>query len=68
VCMTMPETSMNHNDRSMPRQDDIGPPGEARDMEAKATPETVEHGTNLAFGRGVPRADAGHVPTAAFPR
>jgi hypothetical protein len=66
--VSVPETAVDNNYRSMPWKNDIRAAGELGHMQPESAAHPVKNGTDLSFRYSVPTANAGHIPASSFAR
>lgn len=64
--MAMPKASVDEDDCSTPREDDIWGPRQVSTMYPKSVAHPMQDGTDSDLGLGVRPFNAGHQPAAAF--
>jgi hypothetical protein len=64
--MTMPETAMHEDNRTMLRKHNVRPAGEVFSVQPVSVAERVEQRANPHFRPAVPGFDSRHVPAALF--
>jgi hypothetical protein len=66
--VSVPETAVHNNDRSMPWKNDVRAAREPGHMQPESAAHPVKNGTDLAFRYSVPTSNAGHIPASSFAR
>lgn len=64
--MPMPEASMDKDDGSPPRQNNIRPAGQALNVQSEPKARMPKRPANLEFWLGIPAPDTGHERRALF--